>query len=420
MNKNLYLIIRREYLERVRRKSFILTTVLMPLFMIGLMAMPALIMLFSSPEEKTIAVIDESSMIAPKLQSDDALKFMTVDISADSAKRDETYEAVLVIGPRIIDNPADVRFYSRESSSMQTEENIRSQIGRIIENYRLLRYNIPDLDQILADVHADVRMQSFKIGADDERETSAVTSYIMGMVMMMMLYMFIMMYGNMVMSSIIEEKTNRVLEVVVSSTKASHLMLGKILGIGAVALTQIAIWAALIFGFSQLALPAMMGGASAVGGDTDMLAIVNTLGDAGYIMGLFGWLALFLLGGFLFYSALYAAIGSAVDNIQDASQLTTIAVVPVILGMMVSFAVINDPNSTLAFWASLIPFTSPMVVMARLPFGVPLWQLLLSLVILAVSVWFMVWLSAKIYRVGIFMYGKKPTVKDLIRWARYK
>lgn len=418
MNKNLYLIIRREYLERVRRKSFIITTLLMPLFMIGMMAMPALIMLFSTPEEKTIAVIDESSMIAPQLQNDGALQFLAVDISADSAKRNEAYEAVLVIGASIIDNPSDVRFYSRESSSMQTEENIRSQIGRIIEGYRLQRYNIPDLDRILADVQADVRMQSFKIGADDERETSAVTSYIMGMVMMMMLYMFIMMYGNMVMSSIIEEKTNRVLEVVVSSTKASHLMMGKILGIAAVALTQIVIWAVLIFAFTQFALPSMIG--NSAGGDTDLLAIVNTFGDAGYIMGIFGWLALFLLGGFLFYSALYAAIGSAVDNIQDASQLTSIAVVPVILGMMVSFAVINDPNSSLAFWTSIIPFTSPLVVMARLPFGVPLWQLLLSLAVLAASVWLMVMLSAKIYRVGIFMYGKKPTVKDLIRWARYK
>lgn len=417
---NLYLIIRREYLERVRRKSFIITTILMPLLMIVLMCLPSLIMFLSGPEEKTIAVIDQSSMIAPKLEGDQALKFEVVEDDLEAAKENEKYDAVLYIAPGIIEHCDSVRFYSRESSSMQTELAIRDQIATIIEGYRLEKYNIPNLNQILKDIKADVHMQTFKLGEDEDRETSAITSYILGMVMMMMLYMFIMMYGNMVMTSIIEEKGNRVLEVVVSSTRASHIMLGKILGIAAVALTQVIIWAILIFAFTQLFMGTLTSGVTGPDTDADLLTAVNTLGDSAYIMSLFGWLALFLMGGFLFYSALYAAIGSSVDNVQDASQLTSIAVVPVILGLMVSFAAINDPNSSMSFWASMIPFTSPMVIMVRLPFGLPLWQLLLSLAILCVSVWLTVWFAAKIYRVGIFMYGKKPTVKDLIRWARYK
>ncbi len=160
--------------------------------------------------------------------------------------------------------------------------------------------------------------------------------------------------------------------------------------------------------------------ASMAGADAQMLAVVGMLGNVNYILSLFIWLLLFLIGGFLFYSAIFAAIGSAVDNVQDASQLTSVVVVPIVLGLVMAMTVVADPNSTMALWLSYIPFTSPMVMLARIPFGIPVWQILTSLVTLYLSTMLMVWLAAKIYRVGIFMYGKKPTVKDLIRWARYK
>jgi ABC-2 type transport system permease protein len=248
-----------------------------------------------------------------------------------------------------------------------------------------------------------------------------MVSYMLGMLMMFMLYMFIILYGQMVMTSIIEEKGNRVLEIVVSSVKPTHLMLGKILGIGAVAVTQIVIWALLVFAFMQFGMPALSDTmSSAAADDADLATIMALISNTGFIMSMFGYMILFLIGGYLFYSAIYAAIGSAVDNIQDASQLQSVAIAPIILSLILSTAVVADPNSTLATWLSIIPFTSPMVMMTRLPFGVNAWETIASLVVLYASTLAIVWLSAKIYRVGIFMYGKKPSYKELIRWARYK
>jgi ABC-2 type transport system permease protein len=225
----------------------------------------------------------------------------------------------------------------------------------------------------------------------------------------------------MVMTSIIEEKGNRVLEIVVSSVKPTHLMLGKILGIGAVAVTQIVIWALLVFAFMQFGMPALSDTmSSAAADDADLATIMALISNTGFIMSMFGYMILFLIGGYLFYSAIYAAIGSAVDNIQDASQLQSVALAPIFLSLILSTAVVADPNSTLATWLSIIPFTSPMVMMTRLPFGVNAWETIASLVVLYASTLAIVWLSAKIYRVGIFMYGKKPSYKELIRWARYK
>ena len=254
------------------------------------------------------------------------------------------------------------------------------------------------------------------------------------MLMSLLLYMFLLLYGQLVMTSIIEEKNNRVLEIMVSSIKPGQLMMGKILGIGFVALTQVLIWAALMISMSAFVMPALMpadimadvsamnsgAGSAALSTDVELLQALSIIGDVGYIISLFTYLTLFLIGGFLFYAALYAAIGSAVDNIQDAGQLQSIVVVPIILGLVLSMSVVADPNSTLATVLSMIPFTSPMTMMTRVPFGIPTWETILSLVILYGSFIFMVWVSAKIYRVGIFMYGKKPNIKELIKWIKYK
>lgn len=418
-NKTL-IILSREYLQRVRRKSFIITTILMPILMVGLMMLPALIDKFSDKENKVFAVIDDSGAIAPALQNTPELKFVSTDASEEELRKNEDYDGILIIGKSIIDNPSDVTLYSRGAMSPQSEMIISSQIGAIIEQYRLTEYNIENLPQILAEVHADVNMKTLRIDEDEDRVTSTIVSSLVGMLMSLVLYMFVLIYGQMVMTSIIEEKNNRVLEVVVSSVSPSRLMLGKILGIGAVAVTQIVIWALLICSFTTWVMPSMLSSFLNGGSDLDLMQALTMLGDTGYILNLFALLILLLIGGYLFYSSIYAAIGSAVDNIQDASQLQTVAVVPIILGMVFSMSVINDPNSTLAFWLSMIPFTSPMVMMARIPFGIPAGQIVASLAILYASVLFLIWLSAKIYRVGIFMYGKKPTFKELIRWAKYK
>ena len=253
--------------------------------------------------------------------------------------------------------------------------------------------------------------------------------------MSLLLYMFLLIYGQLVMTSIIEEKNNRVLEIMVSSIKPGQLMMGKILGIGSVALTQVLIWAGITISMSSFILPAIipseiMGevtafnsgslNAASATNDIEMIQALSIIGNVGYVINIFVYLILFLLGGFLFYAAINAAIGSAVDNVQDASQLQSIVMIPIILGLIMSMSVVSDPNSTFATILSMIPFTSPMTMMTRIPFGIPTWEIITSLIILYLSFIAMVWISAKIYRVGIFMYGKKPTIKELIKWINYK
>jgi len=420
MQNKIAIIIRREYLERVKRKSFIFSTLLMPILMLGLMLAPALVLTLSGPEDKVVAVIDHSKQLAPALQKTGEISFRPITESLEKAKENEDYEAILVINPDVVDNPDNITLYTRGASSMQTESVINAQLSAIIEQIRLTRYQIDNLPQILADVKTNVNMKTIRIDSESEQATSSLVSYLVGMVMSLLLYMFIMLYGQMVMTSIIEEKNNRVLEVVVSSVKPYQLMLGKITGIGAVALTQILIWGVLICSFTTWVMPSLTASLFNTTGDVDLMTAISMLGDTGYILTIFSYLGLFMIGGYLFYSAIYAAIGSAVDNIQDASQLQALAIVPIILGMVFSMSVVNDPNSSLATWLSIIPFTSPMVMMARIPFGIPTLEIVASIIVLYVTMMAMVWVAAKIYRVGIFMYGKKPTIKELARWARYK
>jgi ABC-2 type transport system permease protein len=416
MNSPLSIIISREYLERVQRKSFIISTLLTPLLMLGLMMAPALFAILAGPENKTIAVIDRTdAMIARQLDNEGELNFKVVQGELAELIDNADYDAVLVIEADAVSRPSAIKLYSHEAASMQTEGAISSQLENIIEDERIKAYDIDNLSQIMKEVKADVRLETFRISEGDTSETSSIISYIVGITTSLMLYMFIMLYGQMVMTSIIEEKNNRVLEIVVSSVKPNALMMGKIVGIGLVAVTQILIWGIILTACSIWLMPLVSGAAQGAGGFD-----LGALGSPAYILELFGYITLFLIGGYLFYSSIYAAVGSAVDNIQDASQLVSIAVIPIIIGMVVSMSVVQNPASSLAVWTSMIPFTSPMVMMARIPFGIPAWQIWTSLALLYASFAGMVWLSAKIYRVGIFMYGKKPSFSELIRWARYK
>lgn len=415
-----FLIIKREYLTRVKRKSFIITTILMPLIFVALMALPTVIAAMSGPENKKIAVVDRTGFISKAFLGNEAMSFEVSDQPLDTLKNREDLDAILVIPSNVVDHPDDVVMYTNGSPSPQTDMFIAQILNSAIEQIKLSRYNIDNLDKILADVHTDVSIRNIRIDGDEEKESSSMASYFIGLILTFTLYMFILMYGQMVMTSIIEEKNNRVLEIVVSSVKPTRLLMGKIFGVGAVAVTQIVIWGVLISLFTIFVMPSLMTSVVASGADVDIVQMLSMLGNVGYILGLVALLTLFLILGYMFYSAIYAAIGSAVDNIQDASQIQMFALVPIILGMVFSMTVLNDPNSTLAIWMSMIPFTSPMVMMARLPFGIAGWEIVVSLAILIVSTLFMIWVSAKIYRVGIFMYGKKPTIRDLVRWARYK
>lgn len=419
MKNALGIIIAREYNERVKRKSFIISTILMPILMLGMMLVPTLMAILSGPEEKKIAVVDETGIIAPMLQNEGGVTFTTTDAPLDSLKADETYDAILTIGPDAIANQSTgISLYTRSASSLQTEAFITDQISNSVRSIRIKSQNIENLDEILRQIEPNVDLATFRIDQDEEKSTSSMLSYMLGMFTMLILYMFILLYGNMVMNSIIEEKSNRVLELVVSSVKPAQLMAGKIIGIGLVALTQILIWTVLVLACTVFLMPTMIGMASS--SDPSIAVAMAQLADVGFMSKLMLFMTLFLIGGYLFYASIFAAIGSAVDNIQDASQLQSIAVVPIIIAIVIAMSVVNDPNSSLAVWTSIIPFTSPMVMMARMPFGIPVWQEIVSAAVLFLSFIFMIWIAAKIYRVGIFMYGKKPSVMELVRWAKYK
>lgn len=436
MNK-IGIIIAREFNERVRKKSFIITTILMPVLMLGMMAAPTLMMLFAKGETKELLVIDQSSIIVPNLEGDDELTFAPSTLSLEQARANQDVFGVLWIGEDIVDNPSNVKLYTNSSSSMSLEENISSQMERIIERERLKRYDIDNLEQIMKDVKVNVSLTNFRNDlaeeGKDEEATSSVIAYLLGLVLGMMLYMFLLIYGSMVMTSVIEEKGSRVLDVLVSSVSPFQLMMGKILGVAAVAVTQIAIWGVLVCGIGSALLPALMPQdvmqsveavqagtitSAQAGIDADMLSAISFATDTGRLVMMFVWLLLFLVGGFLFYSAMFAAVGSAVDSIQDANQLQTPITVPIILALILAMSVFNDPNSPLAFWGSIIPLTSPVVMMARIPFDIPTWQIVLSLVLLYISVVATAWVAGKIYRVGIFMHGKKPSFKELLSWIK--
>ena len=434
------IIIGREFNERVRKKSFIISTILMPLFVIAMMVIPSLIMVYATGDAKTVAVVDESGVIASQLESTDELVFVPVNTSVDEARRNmDDIFGILHIGAGVMDNPNDVRLYTNGASAAMVEQAIEKNIESIIETEKLKQYDIHDLQTILASVKTSVSLSVFRNDAASEdgaeMSSSTAVSATVGLILGMILYMFLIIYGALVMQSVIEEKSSRVLEVMVSSVKPFQLMLGKILGVAAVAAVQVVIWGILICGTCAIALPMIIPSdvAESVEAlqagtldtmntdvDIDMLKIVSTVSDTGYMASIFVWLLLFMVGGYLLYSALFAAIGSSVESVQDASQFQMIVQMPVIISIFVMMTIINDPSSTIAVWCSYIPFTSPIVMMARIPSGVPVWEIVVSLVILYATFAAMVWFAAKIYRVGIFMYGKKPTFKELWKWMRYK
>ena len=439
--KNIGLIIAREFKERVYKKSFIITTLLMPLLMVLLSVAPTLIMLFAKGDAKQITVIDQSGIVAPGLSSDEEVTFVASE-SGDlqtELKRSLVEEdfGVLYIGADIVTNPNDVQLYTNSSSSMMIEENIAGQIEDIIEAERLKEYNIENLNEILDKVRVDVSLSTFRNSDEEEsKASSSAVSSIVGMILGFVLYFFLVIYGSIVMSSIIEEKNSRILEVLVSTVRPFDMMMGKILGVALVAATQIIVWGVLIVLISAVVIPSVLpdeimssveavrAGAdvttlAASGVDTGMVTAMASLTDPGYIAQMVGLLLLFMIGGFLLYAAMYAAVGASVDEAQDAQQLTTPITIPIILAFIVTTMVMNDPNSPVVFWFSIIPFTSPIVMMARIPSGIPAWEIALSLVLLYVTFVVMVWFAGKIYRVGIFMHGKKPTFKDLWRWMKY-
>ena len=432
---NIGIIIEREYMERVRKKSFLLTTILMPIFMILLMGAPAAIMMFNTPDHNVIGVLDNTGVIFPQLQSNELYELVPLQGNGQDKVESGDINGYLIIPSDVTksSSPA-LNLYMDGAIPLELQSSLSVQVSNAVENQKLLSYNIQNLPEIMDKVKTKVKINEVRLDKEEGESLQSDLSFFIGLFMSFLLYMFLLMYGQMVMTSIIEEKNNRVLELVVSSIKPSQLMLGKIAGIGLVAVTQIIIWGIIMSFVSTHLLPALVPEETMSqimqmrSGTLDMnqvddfstLNALNMLTNLGFIVQIFFWLILFLTGGFLLYAAMFAAVGSAVDNVQDASQLQTFILIPIIIALMVSVSIGNSPNSTLAVWLSMIPFTSPMVMMSRIPAGIEAWQPWVSIVILYISFFFMVWFAGKVYRIGIFMYGKKPNVKDLVKWAKYK
>lgn len=440
--RNIGIIIGREYRERVFKKSFLITTIVMPLFMILMGAAPTLIMEFADGDTRRISVVDESGIVAPQLESDEEVQYDIVDTDLATtlvaASQDEDNFGVLYIGKDIVENPNNAKLYTSSSSSIMLEGAIAGAIEDVIESERLKAYNIDNIDEILAKVKADVHLATFRTDKDeDSSASSAAASSLIGMVLGFLLYFFLAIYGSMVMQSVIDEKSSRILEVMVSTVRPFEMLMGKVLGVAAVAATQVLVWGVLIVLLSSVILPALMpenildsvhqvqAGADVAALATqqdlspEMLTAMASILDTGNIAIMVGTVLLFFVGGFLLYASLYAAVGASVDEAQDAQQLTIPITLPIIAAFIVIMLIMKDPNSPVVFWCSMIPFTSPIVMVARIPSGIPSWEIAVSLVLLYITFVLSIWAAAKIYKVGIFMHGTKPTLKDLWRWLRY-
>lgn len=435
------IIAEREFNERVRKKSFIITTILMPIAFVAIMFVPALMMNISSDEKKEIIVVDQSGMVGERLQDDGQMMFSLSNKGFDTLKEENNEVfGILVIGEDVATNPSNLQLFTYESSTINIESAITEQVRNIIEAEKLKQYNIDDLDRILDEIKTPVSLQVKQLNESGEaKDSSAILNIALAYVFGFLIYMFVFLYGNMVMQGVIEEKSSKVMEVMVSSVKPFQLMMGKILGIAAVAITQFMIWVVfiLVVGAGAMSLlggdellaaaqasaamdPAMasMSGAE-MSIDKDAAALINTITDPGYLVRILGGFLLYFVGGYLLYAAMFAAVGSAVDNEKDTNNLQLPITIPLILALFVMMSAMQEPNGPLAVWFSMIPFTSPIVMMVRLPYGVPdgFW---ISVLLLYGTFLAMVWLAGKIYRVGVFMYGKKPTLGELLKWARYK
>ena len=434
------IIIAREFAIRVKKKSFIFTTLLTPLLFAALMVVPSLIAMYSGAEEgQKIAVVDNSGIVMPYMVSDEEVIFEEVtDRSVENLKQDfDNLDYFAVVGISQMDSAKNVSVvsYSRKQMNMDMQSRISRNVEAAVEEYKLKGYGIPELDKIMADVESDVRVNTYTLDEKGEEKASKVEIFmIIGYIGSFLIYMFIFMFGSMVMRSVIEEKTTRIIEVLVSSVKPFQIMMGKILGVASVALAQFFIWIVFTFAIvtvagSALGLSDAAQAMAPAAGDIPVGEItaavqnegagfMQALKDVNYA-GIIGCFIVYFVLGYLLYSSMFAAVGAAVDNEADTQQLVLPITMPLIIGLFLMMHTFQYPDSSLSFWGSVIPFTSPMVMMARIAYGVPAWELALSMGVLVLTFVVMAYLSGKIYRVGILMYGKKPGWKELYKWLKY-
>jgi ABC-2 type transport system permease protein len=439
MNQKIVLIIQREFLSRVKKKSFLIMTILGPLLMAGVIL--SRFWLEMIPEEaQTIAVVDETKLFNGKLIENDGVKFEFLNQEIVAAKKSfyKIENNILLYIPSNILQGQTIQVYYKKQPGLETVSYLQSQVNNKLQDFKLVTSGI-DMEK-LAQTKTKVKVLSTKVAETGEEETSnSALKVIIGFLGGFLIYLFVFLYGSQVMRGVIEEKSNRIIEVIISSVKPFELMMGKIIGIAMVGLLQFLLWVVLTFGFSTLAMnffasknynaktveqtfksntPQQLNAAEA---EIDISAseTLQSLAKIDFVL-IISLFIFYFLGGYLLYGALFAAIGAAVDNEADTQQFILPITAPLIIAFIAAQVVIKDPESQMAFWFSIIPFTSPVVMMVRIPFGIPIWQVGLSMLLLIGGFIFTTWFASKIYRTGILMYGKKPTFKELSKWLFYK
>ncbi len=434
MNSKIGIVIEREYRARVMKKSFIIMTLLMPLIMVGLMFVPALIMSNTS-DEQTVAVIDRTGLYGGLLQSTEDYNFTYVDMSMQEIRGDSSeghFSAFLEIRQDLLEDPKAFTLYSHKTLPVGLSSHINRVISDYLSEQRLNSYQVDNIQEIIRDSKVQVEVPTYRIGEDGaETASNGAVASVIGMVMAMVLYFFISIYGGMVLQGVLEEKKSRIMEVMVSSVRPFDLLTGKLIGIGLVALTQMIVWVVILFATSIGLQYFVFGDLYAEVAQNQAAMQELQASDMSTYVEIFSGLAqinflevgilfaFYFVGGYLLYASLYAALGSAVSSDEDAQGF----ILPVTMVLLVSFyigmACFDNPYGTLAMWASYIPFTSPIVMLSRAAYGVAWWEEVLSLVVLYGSFALMMFFSAKIYRIGVLMYGKKPSFKDLWKWLRH-
>lgn len=450
---NLWIVIGREYTTRVKKKSFIILTILMPFLMVALVSVPIVLGMIKGDDSKTVALLDQTGLYAPGFMeaqaSDsnhcDGYTFMIADspLSEYQSGKAEA-DAVIYIDDNLIDNPSACRIYSTGEIQQDLLMYVEDLLNEKVRVAKMESYDIPNLGEIVDGLKQSVDVNTIKWGDDGEEVfSSTALAMLLGMISAMLIYMFVLSYGAMVMQSVMEEKTTRIVEVIVSCVKPFHLMMGKIIGVMLVGFTQIFIWGivlSIVFAIAsmffigadadtvkQIAEAQQTGMMAAAEAQNMPIAATDDFGTELFeafrnlpLAEIFILFVMYFLGGYILYSSFYAAIGASINSQEDSSQFMLPMILIMIFALYAAMGSMENTDGPLAFWASLFPLTSPIVMMVRLPFGVPLWQEILSVVLLYATAIGFVWVGARIYRVGILMYGKKPSVKEMMKWIFVK
>ena len=442
MNK-VWIVIQREFLTRIKKKSFILLTLLMPLIMVAVVAVPAFLSSINSDENFTVGIIDRTNLYAKEFKNTENISFITVkddasiDIITDALKADNApYTQILYI-PDTLTNAKSgtASIYSVGEVPKDVERTVNKVLRDKIRTDRLASFNLPNVEDVVNASNVDFDVKAVKKTDDGDIESSATFASLIGLLLSLFIYTFILSYGSMVMNSVMEEKTNRIVEIIVSSIKPWQLLAGKIIGIGMVGIFQMAVWGTMlailstVFGtiYGVTAMPELTSASAEQMQQLQqmqamqdnpiakLLIMANSIDFISIIV----FFVLFFIGGYLLFAALFAAFGAAIDSQEDAGQFVMPIILIFVFALYAAMFSMENPNGPLAVWCSYIPLTSPIVMMVRMPFDIPIWNVLISIAILYATAAVIILLSAKIYRIGILMYGKKPSLKDMAKWLKY-